>query len=435
MTIVTNILILVFLLVEVYFLVRLEKRLWNSYYTPVTILAVPYVLVVLLTVLLPESLGFVSLYYPSLLFWIVGLVLLEVPSILMSAFYRKTGGNLDMQVSTPHRQWLLTIVALLLVAVFMVRLRGMVSAQQVMFGSDEFGDEFAKYGLFGHLLVFLIGCMIVFFSFIKRKHWLIPVATILSIALLLFVNQVKSWVIIPLLAGLLLCMMMGKVRMNMRLLATISIVGIGIFAASYLVMFIIVNQTDYSSDMGRFIGVHVIHYLTSGVLGLSEDMRLGIVETQDPEIIIAPFVNIVHVLTGEQPIDVVNPNYFYINKYTSSVDNVRTFFGELYVFSGPYISIMYIFLFGIFVYSVRIASLCTQSVYIISIDAWFCALLFMGWFDFYFYHLRTYEVPAYLLMLHFMSKFVFKNAKTITWFKQGEKSEKAVVKQGEVELC
>ncbi|MBQ6790868.1 MAG: hypothetical protein IJP76_05435 [Paludibacteraceae bacterium] len=389
---------------EVYLLTRMERVVWRTLYTPLNALSLPYTFFLTLTLLMPSSFGLVSFYYPSLLVWMAGLLLMAIPSWLLGAGFRKRFGEAETVVEPPKKELFFLIATLVLILPFGLRLREMMASSLDMLGSDEFGENFAVYGVFGHLLHFLIACSILCFACVRKGRRLLPVAAIVLIAALAFINQVKSWVFIPIIAGFWMCLLGKKMKLSFRFLLSLAVGGLVLFVGSYLAIFILGNGIEYDEHMGEYIGEHVVHYLTSGVLGLSEDLRRGILEAQDPHVLFAPFVNFVRYFTGDAYINVANPYYLEISTNNSLADNVRTYFGTMYIYCPVALYCLLVVLFGFFFYLIRIAALRAQSVYLSAIDGWFCALLAMGWFEYYFFHLSTFEVPLYLLLMFIIEK-------------------------------
>ncbi len=403
-----NIVLLITFLTEVILLARMEKVLWGTIYTPLNALALPYTFIVLLTLCLPSSLGFVSFYYPSLFIWMAGMLLMAVPSWLLGIGVRKRYGEMVLSAEPPKKERFFILIAFVLILPFFLRLKEMLATSLESFGSDEFGESFAVYGIFGHLLHFLIACSIISFSCVRKGNRIMPITLILLIAALSFVNQVKSWVIIPLIAGIFLCLDTKKINLSLRILLIVFVGGLLIFVGSYLAMFILGKGLEYDEHMGEYIAEHVFHYITSGVLGLSEDMRQGILETHDPDVLFAPFVNFVRFFTGDEYISPINPYYLEINVNSTLPDNVRTYFGTMYVYCSLGLFCLLVLLFGFFFYLIRIAALRAQSVYITALYSWFCALLAMGWFEYYMFHVSTFEIPAYMLLMFIIEKALFR---------------------------
>ena len=399
MSIAINILILCMYIAEVLFLAQAERRIWGTLFTPLNALSLPFTGILVLTLCLPSELGFVPFHYPCLLIWMGGLALMAIPSWLLGYSFQKKHGEARYDIAPIQNERALLIAVFVLIVPFVLRLRGMLATSVESFGSDEFGEQFAVYGFFGHALILLSACLILCFTFIRKGNRIFPIAAIAMIAGIAFVNQVKSWVIIPLLAGMWLCLMTGRIRLSIKLIILVFAGGISLFVGSYLVIFILGAGAEYNAYMGEYIGGHAIHYLCSGVLGLSEDIRQGVLETGDPNKLFAPFINFVRSFTGEEYIVPTNPNYLIINQITASDDNVRTYFGTIYVNCSLGLFGLIVLLWGFVLYGIRILTLRTKSMYIAAADAWFCSLLCMGWFEYYFFHITTFEIPVFLCIM------------------------------------
>lgn len=399
----TDIILFGSFILEVILLTMAEKKLWGTWYTPLNCLVLPFCAVLLVILTMPSSLGFVHFYAPCLLIWMGGMIVMAIPSWALAAGYRKYHSEPKIAASTPKNENLFYIFCTLLIIPFLFRIRGLMGSSLNMIGSDEFGEEFAVYGFFGHLLILLLGCSIVLFSCIRKGNRIIPVLLILAITMIAFLNQVKSWVMIPLMAGMILCLLTEKMHLSVKVVSIIAVSGIVLFMGSYFVMFIVGNGVEYNEHMGKYVLEHIYHYIASGILGMSEDVRKGIVEQPNPDVLFAPFINAVHAITGDPYVSAINPHYFEINTNNGLQDNVRTFFGTIYANSMGGFWIFTIIVISSMVYLVRIWAIQSQSVYIVAMDAWFCALLAMGWFEYYFFHVTTFEIPIFLILLYALS--------------------------------
>ena len=399
----TDIILFGSFILEVILLTMAEKKLWGTWYTPLNCLVLPFCAVLLVILTMPSSLGFVHFYAPCLLIWMGGMIVMAIPSWALAAGYRKYHSEPKIAASTPKNENLFYIFCTLLIIPFLFRIRGLMGSSLNMIGSDEFGEEFAVYGFFGHLLILLLGCSIVLFSCIRKGNRIIPVLLILAITMIAFLNQVKSWVMIPLMAGMILCLLTEKMHLSVKVVSIIAVSGIVLFMGSYFIMFIVGNGVEYNEHMGKYVLEHIYHYIASGILGMSEDVRKGIVEQPNPDVLFAPFINAVHAITGDPYVSAINPHYFEINTNNGLQDNVRTFFGTIYANSMGGFWIFTIIVISSMVYLVRIWAIQSQSVYIVAMDAWFCALLAMGWFEYYFFHVTTFEIPIFLILLYALS--------------------------------
>lgn len=331
------------------------------------------------------------------------MIVMAIPSWLLAAGYRRLNNDMTISAPAPRRENTFYIFCTLLIIPFLFRIRGLMSSSINMIGSDEFGEEFAVYGFYGHLLVFLLACTIVLFSCLRKGKRIIPILLILAITMIAFLNQVKSWVMIPLIAGMILCLLTERMHLSVKVVLIIAVSGIVLFMGSYFFMFIIGNGAEYNEHMGKYVLEHTYHYIASGILGMSEDVRRGIVEQPDPDILFAPFINAAHAITGDPYVSPINPHYFEINTNNNLQDNVRTFFGTIYANSIGGFWIFAVTIISTMVYLVRIWAIQSQSVYIVAMDAWFCALLAMGWFEYYFFHVTTFEIPFFLILLYAIS--------------------------------
>ncbi|MDE5574358.1 MAG: hypothetical protein K2I87_01430, partial [Bacteroidales bacterium] len=77
-----SIFLLLVLITEAVLLFLLEKKMWNTGYTPLNFLMIPYGAVLGITLLFSGRWGLDEFYYPSLIPWIIGLPLFAMPGWL-----------------------------------------------------------------------------------------------------------------------------------------------------------------------------------------------------------------------------------------------------------------------------------------------------------------------------------------------------------------
>jgi hypothetical protein len=146
--------------------------------------------------------------------------------------------------------------------------------------------------------------------------------------------------------------------------------------------------------------------LTSGTLGWSVDLENNLPDASwgSFENIIAQIVNLVRSLTGNgELVYPVNP-LFYNTGIT--LTNVRTIFGTLYINSNIVEFTLYILFLSTSVYLIKIAMLRYNNMYCYTIYFFYCALLFMGWFDFFFSGFIILELPLLTIFLYVASSMV-----------------------------
>lgn len=386
----TDILILLAFLSEVVFLGVLEKKMWGTIYTPLNIVMLPTALVVLISVWVVSQFDLYPFYAPSLFVWMSGLFFFSIPSVLMR---KLTDGSVQVtKISLPDlpAPKLVFCAGMFICLLFLFHMRSAMSATTSAVGSDEFADEVSTHGFWGHLFCLVIFSNILSTLYISKKRWYFVILLLLGL-IVCVINQVKSWVLIPLFAGILLNIFTGRLRLSWRLLLLVALGGSSFFFLSYYLSLVVSVDKELTDNVVFFIFKNFAHYVTSGVLGLSMDMDKGIVETPDVGYLFVTFVNIYNAIVGEPLQSAVNPAFLGTSWPTLGT-NIRTLMGTAYVFSGPWLFPVVIMVVSSAAYLIRVQLLRTLSLSWLLVDGWMSAILAMGWFDWDFFHLRVYEV-------------------------------------------
>lgn len=395
-----NILILFTFFVEAAVLLYLELKAWKSLYTPLVFLILPYAIVLLISIAISGNFGFVEFYYPSILLWNVGLLVFAIPSYFFSFVLHRANLPLNSKISERVMPQWLVILSLGVVALFLWRFRSLSGGADVM-GSHEFGDALCGDGFWGHLRQLSLPIlMIAIYSVDKQHKWLwLIIIPLFGVALL---YQVLGWIIIPCLGGVVMRLYTGKTKLNTSLFLYVILGGSLVFLVSYVISIVVVAENDLDNDVFIFIFKNFVHYLTSGTLGLSVDMELGFPDAGSFEVIWAPIVNIINVITGNG--DIVSPvNPLYYNTGLN-MTNVRTFFGTLYIYTNAIEFFMYILLSSTLMYLLKLVTIKWNNMYVYTAYFFECGLLAMGWFEFYYFHLVVFELPAIAFGLWLVDK-------------------------------
>jgi hypothetical protein len=399
--------ILLILLMEVTLLTWVEYRAWKTLYTPLCALMLPYTFVLLVTVCIAGNFGYVAFNYESLWVWIYGLPLFALPSYAFAAILSRKVENENTPTSdislTSHLSPLtskfppvLLFICAIVVLMLFAKLYTTLSAGLFLFGTDEFADEFSGHGLWAHIRTLLIPLIILMFYQVgKGCRWLwIPIVLML---ILQFVNMVKGTIVIPIFAALLMRLYTGKTRMGLRLILIMVGLAVILFFLIYMVIPIMGNGSAADMKLVQFVAEHIVHYFTSGTMGWSFDIDQNMPDRKDFEYIVAPVVNIVHAIKGEELVSVVNRYYWCTGTDVATLTNVRTFFGTLFIYSDAWQFITYTLFLSTFIYAWKVATILRPSVYLNIILFYYCGLLMMGWFEFYFFHLDAIEIPLITL--------------------------------------
>ena len=363
--------ILLILLMEVTLLTWVEYRAWKTLYTPLCALMLPYTFVLLVTVCIAGNFGYVAFNYESLWVWIYGLPLFALPSYAFAAIISRKVENEKTPTSdislTSHLSPLtskfppvLLFICAIVVLMLFAKLYTTLSAGLFLFGTDEFADEFSGHGLWAHIRTLLI-------------------------------------IVIPIFAALLMRLYTGKTRMGLRLILIMVGLAVILFFLIYMVIPIMGNGSAADMKLVQFVAEHIVHYFTSGTMGWSFDIDQNMPDRKDFEYIVAPVVNIVHAIKGEELVSVVNRYYWCTGTDVATLTNVRTFFGTLFIYSDAWQFITYTLFLSTFIYAWKVATILRPSVYLNIILFYYCGLLMMGWFEFYFFHLDAIEIPLITL--------------------------------------
>jgi hypothetical protein len=216
--------------------------------------------------------------------------------------------------------------------------------------------------------------------------------------------MVKGTIIIPIMAAILFRLYAGRMRLNLTLVLSVLIGALVVFFLIYMVIPIMGNGGIADMDLVEFVTKHFVHYFTSGTFGWSYDLDQGIPDQKGFAYIVAPFVNIYNTLTGQEIILPVNRFYWNVGDTMTTYTNVRTFFGTLYIYSDALQFITYTLILSTFIYAWKVWALVTRNIYLHVILFYYCGLLAMGWFEFYFFHLDTIEIPLITLFYMWASK-------------------------------
>ena len=176
-----------------------------------------------------------------------------------------------------------------------------------------------------------------------------------------------------------------------------------VFILVYMVLPLMGNEKgEADMQLFEFVIGHFMHYLTSGILGWSYDVDMGIIDKGDISIILSPFINLFNFAFGSSEPMLSPVNQFYYNTGIA-LTNVRTFFGTLYIYTDYGQFTLYALTISFLLYVLKAVSLITNNIYLSFILFYYCGLLAMGWFEFYFFHLSIIEVPVLIGMLAVIS--------------------------------
>lgn len=424
MGVLLDFLLLFTLLLEFAVLCYIERKAWNTLYTPLNFLMIPYVIILLLSVCIAGRGGFVAFYYPSILVWIVGLPLFAIPSFVFAASFRgylvpKDGGEeLSGQEKTicvrPKSfsenetfPLILFCLGMTLCLLFIWHFRAVASSSTEFIGSDQFAEDFSGHGLWAHLRMMLIPIFILSIYFVSKRRWYLWLL-ILPTLLVMFINQVKGWIVIPVIAGFFMRLYVGKTRLSLKLLLSVVLGGALVFLISYVFLPVLGKQGTVNNELYEFVFDRFSSYLTAGVFGFSQDAYLHFPDRGEFDILISQFVNLAKTAVGDE--DLLSPvNQFPLQhcaNVAAAPTNVRTLFGTIYIYTNWLSFSLYTLVLSTMMYMLKVLALRSKNVYVNGIFFFECSLLAMGWFEFYFFHLTVVEIPVFFLVYALVASLV-----------------------------
>ncbi|QKJ64821.1 DUF6337 family protein [Flavobacterium sp. M31R6] len=387
-------------------LTYLDKKLWGTIYTPAIVLVWPFLILLIIdSFYLKSNFTYFRLnqnviliwFFGILVFWVAGLLVkLSFKDIKVSKLQLETYGN-NITISK-SKLCLLFYISYPLIFICIFKIYTIASSFGFNFGDDNFQDNLGK-GFIAHSILLLILISIFLIIFFNKSYYKALQIGIIVITLIFSVlYAVKSWIIIPLISSFIGRLLLKKTKLKFSHLI--------VFISPFLIFWLIYKiSLGFESSNDEFIFQHMIDYLLSGPIAFSEHLNQNLPIGTEPGYAFTPLINIFRFLIGEKPLSPIS-NY-YVTISTGFEPNVKTFFGTLYIYGG----LSYIltsFLLGIMFYSYLLVfcySLNSQSTpFVTSLYVFMLGLLFMGWFDSYVIHLSLYEIPFWVLLLHFLFK-------------------------------
>ena len=265
-----------------------------------------------------------------------------------------------------------TYIGIALVLMFAYRLRQTIGSSAYIIGSDDFAEEFAGFGFWGHLKRFSSVMLMIYIYYLNRNQkwlWFFIIA-FMGVSV---INMVKGTMIIPCVVGVMMRLASGRMKITWRFIAILLLSSVAVFFVTFLIAIVVVNEMEVDGQVILYIFQRFVHYFTSGTLGLSMDMELNFPDRGNFDIIMAPFINIINQVTGNSEIiSPVNPVYHFTG---ISLTNVRTVFGTLFIYTGYLQFALYVMGLSLFCYFLKILGDRFPNVFTNLIYYYFCELL------------------------------------------------------------
>jgi hypothetical protein len=380
----------------------LDIRLWGTSATPGVVLIGGYVIAIGIyaATLLFYSGEILSpwVYFLLVIFGILSMLVSGLCSTLFSVRHHMLQSLFSKNNNRQTPVLIISIILYTLVALPRV-------FKSVLWSSEILIDN-AFSGILGHLHIWLSFVVIWYASTSDERGLRKGIMYITSI-LLLSLYPVKGWILITAFAIILVeAQKRNKGKISLGSLIIGGATGALLFFAIYLSRQLPVgfSLNDFIDQVYWIFG-HFLLYLTTGIFGLNAVVN-GLTFNGGLEVIFAPFLNLYSFLSGEDYFHIVNNMYIEGFWDLGVGGNVYSMLGTLVGYLG-YLGGISIALFLLWVnYSLLGLSLRMRSAALYSLSLYYTAIFTFGWFEYYFWHLRPYEVFIFsLLALIFEAQF------------------------------
>ncbi|HNW97301.1 MAG TPA: DUF6337 family protein [Bacteroidales bacterium] len=407
-----NLVLYLILFAEIVLITNFDRKIFANYFSPVTILSYPLLIIVTITLAFGGILGYKPVNSSLLLLFIAGILVFWSGSFLWGKIIPiKIIEKITNKVSYESVGISKKIKRILLIAAWFVIAYLIYSFISTFLkyddtdaiGTNEFIYEYAGSGIAGHLMGISILFLIIFIGIAKRKDYLIFI-TILFFIILSLLYQVKTWLYIPVIGGLLFRWFdKKKIKIKVLHIVIFVITVLLLFGLTYV--FAMQDRKDATFFFKIYLlAKHFMGYVFAGILGFGEHMNKQLPVGQNPKALIMPFMNLYHFISGGSLEGVISPYHVFIDKKELVDVNVKTFFGTILINGGYVIGIIYTFILSIILYFIFFIASISKNFWIIVLYAFSASALALGWFDFYYNQLPFIELSAYLLILIFVLK-------------------------------
>ncbi|EOV9624447.1 DUF6337 family protein [Cronobacter sakazakii] len=285
------------------------------------------------------------------------------------------------------------------------------------FVSDDF-EGTLTYGIAGHFFAILVALIPFLLKAYYSKRTKSVFLLLVFVLVLLFMKQVKYWVMIPLVWMFWYSIVAGYIKLSIRKFLFISLILAFLLVSLFFSVYFMKvffregsENVDYNTVLIEIM-IHFFGYLYSGLLTFSVYISDGLYNAFIPSDILGLFsgpVNIINVILNDDLINLTLPKYFVvINKITGTTGNVPTLWGTLLLAGGYYAYIFYFFMFYCIYLLLWFAK---RSQCFLIIYTFITSFLFFSWFDYYYYLLMPFEVTVLILIFYtiFERKIKFRN--------------------------
>lgn len=398
----------------------IDFKIWQRI-SPCTVSFLGVYFILIIHLLIAEPLGFVDiddqLYLYLLIFYLIGFIASVLAAVI---FWEGKRGRQSIPLSpagfefSRRAEKVILLLSIILCGFASYNIyTAYISVGS--FVSDDF-ENMLTYGVAGHIFALLMAMLpFVMDVYIKERKKIFGIIIVL-IFILLFMKQVKYWVMIPLvwMPWYLICG--GFIKLSLKKYITLSMMVIGLllllFFSVYFMKVYFSSADSSALDYGAVINdiaIHFFGYLFSGILAFSTYIKMGFYNSlvvHDGLGLFSGILNIFNVTTGSELISLnLYRPMIELNTLSGSIGNVPSLWGTILLASGYFSFILFFFI--IFLLSI-LSGLSRNSKCLLIVYTFLTSFMFFSWFDYYYYLLTPYEVSVFCIILYLFLKAISK---------------------------
>lgn len=382
---------------EVIFINYIDYRINKSIINPIACLSIPFVIILVLSLILNNHIHFIPFYYGGLWIWSIGLFFFWLPGLLIFNKRPFKVSKREIFDSTSYDNILVKAIILFSILYMLLMSRGISGGYEL--GSKELGQEISMGGIKGRVSnILLVACPFIA-CFPCRK-----IIRFILLCLMLYILMAfgsKTWLLYALLSCAFCIFFQKKVKLRLRNVNIVVIGAVCLFSLYYLLN----TDIEEFGAFVKFISRHFYFYLTSGVLPLGEYVRFE--EYKFRGEFLLPFINIFDVWAGNSGGAAHSSLWYITDEFLLTPSNVFTFFGTFFR-GNVLLFLLYSMLFGLISYTIHLFALKDRNIFLSIMESYNLCVLFFGWYNCAYGLLRIWEIFLISIFLYIISMLKFK---------------------------
>ena len=395
-------LFLVFYLVEIFFIIFYEKKIWGTFLTPAIFLIVPFTFVLLTAIFVSPWFGFFPIYWKIIYIYCIGTFTFWLPSLIIYKLFNNRVklkfklSKINKNIENYKFMKQLTLILLIISYYYLIKY-----AINYGIGSNDFISHY-NHGIIAHINMCLKFLVIFYIFNVKSSDHVLWIYIVLIIFTSLATAS-KGWVFIPIISGLILRIIYKKFHFKINI-HSIILTFFLVFIIFYITYYFTVGRYYDIFMYSKFLFKHMLFYFIGGIVSFSENIKNIKLYALDPSYIFTPIINLYNFIFNHEIKSTISNIHTVVNIDLRS-SNVNTLFGTIYIYSGYFYGFLSIIFFSALYYVMLFFVILKHNIVLLAVYVLLLTFLFFSWFDLYFANLGFYEIPFWGICFYVISKF------------------------------